>query len=307
MKKIDLRDKKVIAVILVVIACIILAGTGIALRQVGKSKSTGAETVNQQIDRSEMESSLSVENTTQEEEKTETEEDTENNTEETSEETSQEPETESIEITEIVQEDTEAVTEASVQEEPLDFVTYMDAAAYTSQLIVVSSYGSSATVTMHQKDGNGVWSQVMSTSGYVGMNGVGQALEGFYYSPAGTYTLSRAFGVSANPGCTIGYTQVNDSHYWVDDPNSAYYNQFVSTSQIPASNWTSAEHLIDYPTQYAYAVAIDYNTSCTPGAGSAFFLHCSNGGATAGCVAIPRGDMIYVLTHLQSDCRIVIQ
>lgn len=42
--------------------------------------------------------------------------------------------------------------------------------------------------------------------------------------------------------------------------------------------WSSAEHLISYPTAYRYAIALNYNTACTPGAGSAIFLHCSTGG-----------------------------
>ncbi|MGJ9386210.1 hypothetical protein [Salipaludibacillus sp. CF4.18] len=48
------------------------------------------------------------------------------------------------------------------------------------------------------------------------------------------------------------------------------------------------EHLINYPDQYKYAVAIDYNMDnpvrddC-----SAIFLHVSNGTPTLSCVSIP--------------------
>lgn len=93
----------------------------------------------------------------------------------------------------------------------------------------------------------------------------------------------------------------------MDDPESQYYNQFVSTDSVDA-DWSSAEHLIEEKTAYAYAIAIDYNRypNCVPGAGSAIFLHCSNGRATAGCVSIPQNKMIFVLQNLRPGCLIVI-
>ena len=68
--------------------------------------------------------------------------------------------------------------------------------------------------------------------------------------------------------------------------------------------WSSAEHLISYPTAYRYAIALNYNTACTPGAGSAIFLHCSTGGATAGCISVSSSDMIRILKMLQGDTLI---
>lgn len=68
--------------------------------------------------------------------------------------------------------------------------------------------------------------------------------------------------------------------------------------------WSSAEYLISYPTAYRYAIALNYNTACTPGAGSAIFLHCSTGGATAGCISVSLSDMICILKMLQDDTLI---
>lgn len=191
------------------------------------------------------------------------------------------------------------------QEVSADWVSDLSVVGRTAQLIIVSANGSRAEVSMHEKDGNGEWQEIMSASGYVGSHGVGNASEYDTKTPTGVYSLTRAFGVNGNPGSGLPYTQVDDADYWVDDPSSAYYNQFVSTDEISA-DWDSAEHIIDYPTQYAYAIAIDYNTQCTPGAGSAIFFHCSNGSPTAGCVAIPQSKMVYVLTHIRSGCLIVI-
>ena len=52
------------------------------------------------------------------------------------------------------------------------------------------------------------------------------------------------------------------------------------------------EHLYYETPYYDYAVVIDYNTrnapgGVRPGAGSAFFLHVTDGAPTAGCVAVP--------------------
>ncbi|WP_288952187.1 hypothetical protein [uncultured Catenibacterium sp.] len=58
----------------------------------------------------------------------------------------------------------------------------------------------------------------------------------------------------------------------MDDSNSSYYNKLVDASQA-GIQWSSAEHLVDYQEAYRYAIAINYNTSCTPGAGSGIFLH----------------------------------
>ena len=55
-----------------------------------------------------------------------------------------------------------------------------------------------------------------------------------------------------------------------------------------------------------YALAVNYNSSCTPGAGSAIFFHCSRGSSTAGCIAISESNMIQLMQNLRGDCIIVI-
>ena len=37
-----------------------------------------------------------------------------------------------------------------------------------------------------------------------------------------------------------------------------------------------------------------------PGKGAAIFLHCMSGSYTAGCVAVPESDMLYILKRLKS-------
>lgn len=133
----------------------------------------------------------------------------------------------------------------------------------------------------------------MNTSGYVGKNGVtDNKVEGDYCTPSGLYTLGFGFGTEAID-TKIEYRIINSDCYWIDDVNSEYYNQWIESDRI---TWTSAEHMIDYPDSYHYGIVINYNISpIVPGKGSAIFLHCSNGGYTAGCVAIPENEMTNLL------------
>ena len=195
---------------------------------------------------------------------------------------------------------------ASSQSQPVNqsFVANMSISHQTTQAItVVGNGGSYATLTVHTKH-NGVWTETLSCSARVGRNGItGNKREGDGKTPRGIYSFGQAFGVAGNPGTSRRWLQVNNNHYWVDDVHSAYYNKLVDASQT-GIQWSSAEHLISYPTAYRYAIALNYNTACTPGAGSAIFLHCSTGGATAGCISVSQSDMIRILKMIQGDTLI---
>ena len=197
---------------------------------------------------------------------------------------------------------------SQTQEEPAQpqesFVANMSIGHQTTQaIVVIGKGGSNATLTLHQKE-NGVWKQILSCSAKVGGNGItSNKREGDKKTPAGIYSFGQAFGVASNPGTSRKWLQVNDNHYWVDDSNSQYYNQLVDASQTGIT-WSSAEHLVDYAVAYKYAIAINYNSSCTPGAGSAIFLHCSKGRSTAGCISVSESNMIQILQRLQGDALI---
>lgn len=184
------------------------------------------------------------------------------------------------------------------------FVANMSISRQTTQAItVVGNGGSYATLTLHTKR-NGVWTETLSCSARVGKNGItGNKREGDGKTPRGIYSLGQAFGLAGNPGTSRSWLQVNNNHYWVDDVNSSYYNRLVDASQT-GIQWSSAEHLISYPTAYRYAIAVNYNTACTRGAGSAIFLHCSTGRATAGCISVSQNDMVRILKMLQGDTLI---
>lgn len=154
-----------------------------------------------------------------------------------------------------------------------------------SQLIVVSSEKTDASLYAFEMDPGGAWRQVLGPEeGHVGKNGVTQEkAEGDKKTPAGLFLIPFAFGIQSNPGCALMYQQVTESSCWVDDPNSSFYNQWVE--EIGEKDWDSAEHLIDYSEQYAYAMVVGYNMDpVIPRAGSAIFFHCGNR-PTAGCIS----------------------
>ncbi|WP_294755253.1 L,D-transpeptidase family protein [uncultured Ruminococcus sp.] len=168
----------------------------------------------------------------------------------------------------------------------------------SEQVVTVSSRGSSCDVCFFEKNNNS-WGCILETSGIVGKNGVSDnSSEGDYCTPKGLYSLGFAFGTQPMKGVSIEYKQINNNCYWIDDPESPLYNQWTESSEV---SWKSAEHLSDYPQAYKYAVVIDYNMKpVVPYKGSAIFLHCMTGRYTAGCVAIPENDMLFILKHINS-------
>ncbi|EGL4226906.1 TPA: toxin Cry1Ac domain D-VI-related protein [Listeria monocytogenes] len=178
-------------------------------------------------------------------------------------------------------------------------VAKMNLASRTNQIITVVASGSSAQVKFWEKT-NGSWKQVFSTYGNVGSQGVGSADEYHSRTPRGAYSLGFAFGTS-NPGTSLPFRKITNRSYWISNVNDSQYN----TWQERNSSNKADERMASYPTQYRYGVVINYNTARTKGAGSGFFLHCSNGAPTAGCVAIPTSHMATVLKKLHSGAYIV--
>ena len=180
------------------------------------------------------------------------------------------------------------------------------AASQYSQLVIVQSNGTNATVTMHELQ-NGVWTEILRTDGFVGSNGVGEASEFTSATPQGTFPLYFAFGINPNPGTKVPYLQVDEYDYWVGDSSSPLYNQYARGDSDTDWDKSESERIIDYPTAYGYCLFIGYNIEGVPGKGSCFFLHCSNGRPTAGCVSVPESDMAFILRNIGEDCGIVIE
>ncbi len=200
-------------------------------------------------------------------------------------------------------------TTAMLGESP-KWVTDLPAAKTSDQLFVVAAYDkTTAWVSMHEKDADGKWQMIMSTPGYIGKNGLGKTKEGDGKTPVGTFGFNAAFGIADDPGCAIPYTKVDNDIYWSGDVRDGMaYNKLVDIKDYPELDKDNSEHIIDYTRQYQYCLNISYNAECTPGAGSAIFLHCLGPCKpyTGGCVAIPENQMKCVMQLVKPDCKVVI-
>lgn len=153
----------------------------------------------------------------------------------------------------------------------------------------------------------------------IGKNGASKTInETSWKTPLGFFNLGIAFG-SHDLNIDYPYIKINKNMYWVDDVNSKYYNKLINLNEpintfnypyiinTSEKEFNSAEHLADYPKQYEYAVNIEYNVNGEKyengvGKSSAIFLHClGDKGYTAGCVAIPKEEMLFILNFLDKN------
>ena len=182
-----------------------------------------------------------------------------------------------------------------------------------TQLFIVAGYGmdkTSASVSMHERDAEGHWKRILSTPGLVGRNGLcldADHAEGCGQTPVGVYHFNAAFGIAADPGCALPYTQVDDEIYWSGDPNYRY-NEMININEYPELAMDDSEHIVDYEYEYQYCLNISFNEDGTAGRGSAIFLHClgTQKPYTGGCVAIPEYIMAQVMQSVREDCVVVI-
>jgi L,D-peptidoglycan transpeptidase YkuD (ErfK/YbiS/YcfS/YnhG family) len=122
-------------------------------------------------------------------------------------------------------------------------------------------------------------------------------------TPMGSFTLTQAFGRDADPGTALPYLKTTPSDWWISQSGSLYNTHQRCSSACPFNQGSPNEHLYYETPYYDYAVVIDYNTRnagvVRQGAGSAFFLHVTDGAATAGCVAVPQAQVVRILRWLQ--------
>lgn len=206
---------------------------------------------------------------------------------------------------------TEALFSASQpQKLSPEWVTQLEAAKDSEQLIVVAGYDkNTAYISMHEKDKDGKWQQIISTPGFIGLDGLGDANINDCYTPVGTYTIDKAFGIADDPGCQMEYTKVDDSFYWSGDARDGmHFNELVSINDVPDLDTQNSEHITDYQYQYQYCLNMGYNSECEEEKGFAFFFHCFGDKKpyTGGCVAVPESTMKVIMQNIKPDCRITI-
>ncbi|MBQ9015594.1 MAG: L,D-transpeptidase family protein [Firmicutes bacterium] len=207
--------------------------------------------------------------------------------------------------------DPEGDFDITAAEDSPDFVGQLEQAKDANQLFIVAGVGeTTAYVSMHQKDEDGSWKQILTTPAVIGKFGLGKTKEGDGKTPTGTYHFNYAFGIEPDPGCTaFAYQQVTEDDYWSGDQREGYrYNEMVSIKDLPDLNTDDSEHIVEYPVHYRYCMNISYNEEGEAGKGSAIFLHClaPQKPYTGGCVALPEDKVITALQNVEKDCVVVI-
>ena len=124
--------------------------------------------------------------------------------------------------------------------------------------------------------------------------------EGDGHTPAGLFSLGTAFGYEPQIETGLSYRQATDNDFWIDDSESAQYNQWV----VGAPQAKSYEKLKREDDLYKYAAVIEYNTApVVPGKGSAIFLHIwrASNQPTSGCIALSEENIKKLLSWLDKE------
>ncbi|WP_067503372.1 L,D-transpeptidase family protein [Actinoplanes sp. TFC3] len=194
------------------------------------------------------------------------------------------------------------------------------------QVVVVTGTGrttTTGTLRTYQKNANGSWSEkffaMPARNGYGGWEWASKRVQNTGTTPMGTFRITSAFGLKANPGTKVSYTKADANDYWVGDNKDAKTYNLFEPSASSKRTWRTgeAERLAAYPTQYEYATMIDFNRPIGSSIkwdatrsqyvtskpvdvrrGSAIFLHINGSGSTAGCVSVARANMINLLKWL---------
>jgi L,D-peptidoglycan transpeptidase YkuD (ErfK/YbiS/YcfS/YnhG family) len=179
----------------------------------------------------------------------------------------------------------------------------------TQVISVVGVGGSDAKVDVYERTAAGWQAVAAGIPAHVGAAGMApQTHDGQMLTPMGIFTLDFAFGTAANPGGGLQYVQVGPDHWWDGDMKSATYNtmQVCKKSQCPFdTNSSSGTENLQIP-QYKHAVVMGVNKERVPGNGGAFFLHTTDGGPTAGCVAIDDAALVGIMKWLRPGALIAV-
>ncbi len=168
-----------------------------------------------------------------------------------------------------------------------------------NQLVTVTATNTDAQIKLFEcVDSLWVENEAYTCSGFVGQMGtVDNMSEDICGTPRGLYSIGSAFYRYNYPDTKLDVFAITDNTYWVDDPDSKYYNQRVEgTADM---DWDSAEHMADY-SNYNYGFVVNYNMPPVYNAGSAIFFHIG-AGPTAGCIATNETMVLSYLSVLDKN------
>jgi L,D-peptidoglycan transpeptidase YkuD (ErfK/YbiS/YcfS/YnhG family) len=164
----------------------------------------------------------------------------------------------------------------------------------TQVLAVVGTGGSTAKMDVWQRGPAG-WQPCQRRrrhSGPCRLGRPGAQSQGHHPGHAdGVYSLDFAFGTQPSPGGGLKYYQTTPDYWWSAEGPTYNTMQVCKQADCPfdTSPASGTENL--YIPPYAHAIVMGVNKERIPGDGGAFFVHTTNGGATAGRVALDDADV----------------
>lgn len=127
--------------------------------------------------------------------------------------------------------------------------------------------------------------------------------EGDGATPLGDWQLRTVLlrpGAARPPaGLALPWRWIAPDDGWSDDPADPAYNRPVTHPHR-----FTAERLWRDDGAYDVVVTLSHNDPPVPGLGSAVFLHCFEGRATAGCVAVARADLLALIGRVAADATL---
>jgi len=176
----------------------------------------------------------------------------------------------------------------------------------TQVISVVGVGGSSAKMDVWQRTAAGWQPVAAGIPAHVGSAGMApQSKDGYPATPMGVFSLDYVFGTAPPPGGGLQYVQVGPNHWWDGDSNSPTYNTMQVCEKEQCAFDTSASENLPIP-QYVHSVVMGVNKQRVPGNGAAFFLHATDGGPTAGCVAIDDATLVKIIGWMRPGAVIAI-
>tara|TARA_B100001093_G_scaffold5843_1_gene5887 strand:- start:677 stop:1219 length:543 start_codon:yes stop_codon:yes gene_type:complete len=144
--------------------------------------------------------------------------------------------------------------------------------------------------------------------GATGFKNATKKVEGDKSTPIGKwyihslyYRVDRVLIPKFKKKDVLKINQITKHCAWCDDRSSLYYNKYININNFSSLN-ISYEMLWREDNVYDIVIITSYNTKPTiKNKGSAIFIHCSfsDERSTAGCIALKKKDLVFLLKNLR--------
>ena len=177
----------------------------------------------------------------------------------------------------------------------------------TQVLSVIGTGGSTGKMDVWQRGAAGWQPVATAIPVHVGSAGLApEARDSVPATPMGVYSLDFAFGTQPNPGGGLKYVQTTPDYWWSADGPTYNTMQVCKKADCPFDTSTASGTENLFIPAYAHALVMGVNKERIPGHGGAFFVHTTNGGPTAGCVALDDAALVKIIRWLQPGAVIAI-